>query len=206
MKSNWDERIYESIALKRSAFFRPIAIVLSKMRISPDLISYSGLLAMAGFAWALGNGHTLRAFWLIVAVLVIDQLDGAVARYNRTNSDRGKFVDVLVDSTTFSIFVIGLMHAGWLGAATGGMLIYLAIVSRVLMIIRKNIGRHSDWLFYATSGPIVSGVIYSMYAVFTFDTFSDSDYLPGASKIFAIILATKVVADFWQIRYRLKRP
>ena len=139
MKIGWDEQIYKYIAPRRSILFRPVVIVLSKLRIHPDLISYLGLSFMVGFAYCLPEKRML-AFWLLISMLVCDQLDGALARYNKTASDRGKFVDVLVDTTSFALFTIGLNRAGIMSSILSLTIIYLVSLGKILSTIKKNIG------------------------------------------------------------------
>ncbi len=200
MKS-WDEKIYEAVALKRSAFFKPIAKILGAVGLKPDAISFLGLGVSALFIYEIGHNITF-AFWLMVIMLLADQLDGALARYQKTDGDRGKFVDVIVDTTTFALIVVGLTHAGYIGAATAGLYIYFATLSRALMIIRKNAGRSSSWLFYAGAGPLPSTFIYATYLLFGLAVFTQTDWLQGSSIIFAAILALKSAADFVAIRYK----
>lgn len=197
----WDEKIYEAVALKRSAFFRPIARALALAGIKPDAVSYAGLAAAALFVYEIGQNVTL-AFWLMIVVLLADQLDGALARYQRTDGDRGKFVDVVIDNTTFALIVAGLAHAGFIGAATAGAYIYFASLSRALMVVRKNSNRHSSWLFYAGAGPLPSTFIYTTYLLFGLAVFTGWDYLQASSLTFAAVLALKSTADFLAIRYR----
>ncbi len=196
----WDERAYQSIALKRSRFFRPAAAVLAALRITPDVISYAGVGAMAAFVLVINHSLTV-AFWLMIAMLICDQLDGAVARLQKTTSDRGKFVDVLADSTSFSLFMVGLIHVGLVGAAAGAMLIYLVVLTRVLAAIRKNAGRSSDWLFYAGAGPFPSTFIYCLYGLFGLEVFAAFDRLAGTVVIFSVLLGLLAIRDYFAVRY-----
>ena len=199
MSQSWEEATYKSIALKRSRFFRPIAVVLAKLGFTHNVLSYMGVVSMIAFVVVVGE-HRVLAFWLMVLMLLFDQLDGALARYQKTDSDRGKFVDVVVDSTTFSLFIAGLMGAGLISGLAGGIYIYFGLLSRVLMIIRNNIGRNNDWLFYAGAGILPSTFIYATYALFGLSVLFDLNYLQSSTVIFSWLLVLKSVTDYKTIR------
>lgn len=152
MDRSWDERMYQQIAIRRSQVFKPIAILLSKFGITPDLVTFAGVVLMAAFVFEASHNLT-SAFWLLVATLLCDQVDGAIARYKKTDSDHGKFIDVMADTTSFSLFLVGLMRAGLISATIGGLFIYFAVASRAVMMISKNVGRKSDWLFFCWCWP-----------------------------------------------------
>lgn len=199
MRQSWEEEVYKSVAIKRSRFFRPMAVILGRLGFTPDKLSYSGLVSMIAFVVVVDE-HRILAFWFLVLVLLFDQLDGALARYQKTDSDRGKFVDVIVDSTTFSLFVAGLMGAGLVSGLAGGLYIYFGILSRVLMIIRNNIKRSNDWLFYAGAGILPSTFIYATYGFFGLSVLFDLNYLQSSTVIFSGLLAIKSVSDYKKIR------
>ena len=124
---------------------RPIATVFRRtadaaargcvaMRISPDAISYSSIVAAVGAAvcfWQSGQQPLL----LIVAPLLcflrlwFNMLDGMVAIAGRSASLRGEIVNDLPDRLSDVIIFVGVAHSGWLHHPTLG---YLAAILALL--------------------------------------------------------------------------
>lgn len=199
MDKPWDERMYQTIAVRRSQFFKPIAVVLSKFGITPDFVTFVGVLLMVAFIFEVGHNLT-AGFWLLVGTLLCDQVDGAIARYKKTDSDHGKFIDVMADTTSFSLFLIGLMRAGLISSTIGGLFIYFAVTARAIMMISKNTGRKSDWLFFAGAGPLPSTLVFILYALFTLSVFTGFDHVQIGAQILTIAAVVVSLAEFLRVR------
>src|SRR5579863_9478457 len=77
----------------RQRLLKPVAFVLSHVGISANLLSYASVLFGLGFC-LLASFQFEIAFWLLVASIVCDGLDGVEARSTHTNTERGSFTDV----------------------------------------------------------------------------------------------------------------
>lgn len=201
-KASWDDRIYKTIAVRRSQFFKPVAIALSKLGISPNTVSYLGVLFMVGFVFELNRSLSSGA-WLMVGMLLCDQIDGAIARYHHTDSDRGKFIDVLCDTTSFALFLVGLIRVGLIHATTGAVFMYVILLVRLLGVIRKNINRKSDWLFFAGAGPLTSTLTFVFFGLFFLKVFGVFDHLQATAEIFSAIAIAGCLSEYTYLSRKL---
>ncbi len=194
-----EEKIYTSLAAVRTSIFRPLNKILTAIGVNADMLSYLGVVVMVGFIFALPD-NLMLAFWLLFARMIIDIMDGPLARYQKTDSDRGKFVDVLMDNLAFALFIFGVIHAGFMEGLAGAIYLFLTELVVVLMIIIYNLKHKSDWFFYASAGSYPYNFIYAIYILFALYAFGGNNYLTGAVQIFSVLLALKAVKDFWTIQ------
>lgn len=194
-----EEKIYYKFASLRTKFFNPISKVLTFFHITPDILSYKGMLLMVAFIFVAGHSLVF-GFWLIVSRMLLDILDGPLARYQKTGSDRGKFVDVLMDQLGFAMFVFGIIKLGLITGLVGAIYLYLIALVTILMIIKNSFSRQSNWLFFASAGAFPYLFIYASYALFGFYAYGGNNYLCGSSKIFTGLLVAKALMDYWSIR------
>ncbi len=82
---------------------------LAAVGVSPDSLTItSGLLALVS-AFYCALGHMLLGGWLLYLSFIFDLLDGAVARKLGISSDRGEFLDALVDRYADFFLSLGFM-------------------------------------------------------------------------------------------------
>src|SRR5207245_805813 len=80
---------------------------LSRLGISPDMLSFTSVGLGIGF-FLLAPFHFRLAFWLLVASVICDGLDGVEARLKRTNTPRGSFTDMFCDQLVVAFSVAGM--------------------------------------------------------------------------------------------------
>lgn len=195
-----EEKIYNLRIKITEAFFRPIIRLFTAIGITADMLSYLGVLVMVGFIIVLPEAP-MTAFWLLIVRMFIDVMDGPLARHQKTDSDRGKFVDVLMDNLSFALFIVGVVGSGLMQGATGVIYLFLTELVIVLMIIRYNLKhKQSDWFFFASAGSFPYNFIYLSYLLFAFYAFGGNNYLTGAAQIFSILMAKKALQDYWAIQ------
>lgn len=195
-----EQKIYYPLAKLRTVAFRPFSALFTAVGISADMLSYLGVLLMITFIFTVTN-HPRAAFWLLFGRMVADIMDGPLARYQKTDSDRGKFVDVLADVSGFALFVVGLSYSGQLRGVWATLFIFLSLLVVVLMVISNNLEHKSkDWFFFSSAGSYPHILIYASYLVFGWYAFGHSNYLNGAAHLFCALLAGKAVAEFWAIQ------
>lgn len=194
-----EEKIYFRFANLRTNFFQPISKFLTYLHITPDILSYKGMLLMVAFIFVASHS-LIWGFWLIVIRMLLDCLDGPLARYQKTGSDQGKFVDVLMDQLGFAMFIFGIIKLGLVSGLVGAMYLYFVALVTILMIIKNSFKRQSDWLFFASAGAFPYVLIYLSYALFGLYAYGGSNYLDGSSKIFTALLVAKAIMDYRMVR------
>jgi phosphatidylglycerophosphate synthase len=75
----------------------PIAIGLSKAKLTPTIITIAGLLVTIVGGWLIAVGNYLPGAAIAALGSLLDALDGPLARYQGTASVRGAFVDTMSD-------------------------------------------------------------------------------------------------------------
>lgn len=194
-----EEKIYYKFSGLRTDFFRPISKTLTFFHITPDILSYKGLLLMVAFIFV--AGHSLVwGFWLIVSRMLLDILDGPLARYQKSGSDRGKFIDVLMDQLGFAMFIFGVIKLGLVSGLIGAIYLYFIVLVTILMIMKNSFKHKSDWLFFASAGAFPYTLMYFSYILYGWYAFGGNNYLNGSPKIFIVLLVTKAMTDYWAIR------
>ncbi len=91
----------------RQGFLGPIAYVLSRLGISPDMLSFTSVVFGIGFCLFAPFQFTV-AFWLLVASIICDGLDGVEARLTKTNTASGSFTDMFCDQLVVAFSVAGM--------------------------------------------------------------------------------------------------
>src|SRR5260221_5536450 len=106
-----EERVLGPWQKVRQFSLAPLAAGLSRLGISPDMLSFTSVGLGIGF-FLLAPFHFRLAFWLLVASVICDGLDGVEARLKRTNTPRGSFTDMFCDQLVVAFSVAGI---GWKG-------------------------------------------------------------------------------------------
>ncbi|HSJ54801.1 MAG TPA: CDP-alcohol phosphatidyltransferase family protein [Anaerolineae bacterium] len=83
--------------------------VLTRWHISPDAITYLGLLLTAGVALLLALGYTSWGGLAYIVAAVCDAMDGTLARVSGRGSRFGAFLDSTIDRFEESMVFLGLI-------------------------------------------------------------------------------------------------
>lgn len=85
-------------ARKRAApILRPIARVLAKTGLTPTMVTVLGLAITVVGAALIANGFLWQGGMTAAFGVLLDALDGPLARFKGTSSDRGAFIDTMSD-------------------------------------------------------------------------------------------------------------
>jgi CDP-diacylglycerol---glycerol-3-phosphate 3-phosphatidyltransferase len=102
---------------------------LSKLQISPNILTFTGGVINFWAAWNFGYGEFARGALIVILAGAFDMLDGEVARVSRSETQFGAFFDSVIDRYSDVILLQGLMV--WY--AREQMLGYVVLVGVVLM-------------------------------------------------------------------------
>jgi phosphatidylglycerophosphate synthase len=131
---------------KRDKFFLPITKIFHKLGISANTLSISKLFFACLYLLTIKNNLILAIFFLIIGGVLIDLLDGPLARYTNQASDRGKFVDSFLDQIVYALFVWGLMTINIGNPVILSFNIFAIGSLYIMMIVNKNESLESDWI------------------------------------------------------------
>jgi CDP-diacylglycerol--glycerol-3-phosphate 3-phosphatidyltransferase len=89
--------------------FGPVARLLIRMRVSPNLLTVLGFVVGAATAVPLALGRWWEAIALMALSGFLDAMDGLVARQSQQSSRFGAFLDSVLDRWADSAFFLGLI-------------------------------------------------------------------------------------------------
>jgi CDP-diacylglycerol--glycerol-3-phosphate 3-phosphatidyltransferase len=95
----------------------PLGAALSRIGVTADQLTMTGLVMAAAAAVAVGSGHLWVGLLLLIASGLPDLLDGPVAKASGTAAPRGAFFDSVADRVTDSLLLGGV---AWYLASTHG--------------------------------------------------------------------------------------
>lgn len=117
-----EKRTLTDLLRVRAAFIiDPIASVLARRQLSPNLFTVIGMLAHFLLAWLIVQGHMVAAGVAIFFVAPLDALDGALARKLGRKPGFGAFLDSTLDRLAEIILF-------------GGFIFYFGRLDNMLMI------------------------------------------------------------------------
>jgi CDP-diacylglycerol---glycerol-3-phosphate 3-phosphatidyltransferase len=86
-----------------------IVQVLSRYKVNPNILTFTGVLISFWAAWEFGYGAFFYAGLVIILSGLFDMLDGEVARVTRSESAFGAFYDSVIDRYSDVIILQGLV-------------------------------------------------------------------------------------------------
>lgn len=90
-------------------FEEPLARSLMAVGLTPNRVTFLGLLVSAGCAYLLSQGMFLTGGAVLILAGMMDMVDGALARRSGTASPRGALLDSVVDRVAEAVVFLGLL-------------------------------------------------------------------------------------------------
>jgi CDP-diacylglycerol--glycerol-3-phosphate 3-phosphatidyltransferase len=103
--------------------------LLSRLRINPNILTFTGVLISFWAAWEFSYGAFFKAGLVIILAGLFDMLDGEVARVTSSETQFGAFYDSVIDRYSDIMILQGLM----VYYAREQMLGYVVLVGIVIM-------------------------------------------------------------------------
>lgn len=204
MKLSKEDQIYENCRRKKDVILFPLTKLLAGIGITPALLSYTSIIVMLVFIYVIPQS-LMQALYLVIVYLVLDNLDGSLARHLHTASDRGKFTDILVDNVCFMLFLVGLVYANLLSGILGIIFSYVFLLLTTLLIFEKNLFQPTDWLIRPTAGAFVNSFKWGCVGVFAILVFTGHNYLAEFSSISIFILSLDTIWTYGVIKNMSKK-
>ncbi len=185
-----EERLLGPWQKIRQFFLAPIAAVLSRLGISPDMLSFASVALGIGF-FLLAPFRFTIAFWLLVASVICDGLDGVEARLRRSNTPRGSFTDMFCDQTVVAFTVAGMVWRGSINPVLAILFVYVYTALVTFLVLHRMLQVSSHW--------IVRPSRMMLYIAIGLDFFFNIDLLNLVLLIY--LLAFPMLAlSFWRLR------
>ena len=103
-------RIWNSIIKGYLRIIEPVAELLIRMRVSPNLLTTVGTLCTIAGGMAFGTGHIMLAGWIVGITAIFDVLDGTVARRTGQATVFGAFYDSTLDRVADGVLLSGIAY------------------------------------------------------------------------------------------------
>ncbi len=113
---------------------QPVAGVLARLGVSPNAVTFAGLLGAAIAAWLISEGILWAGGLVMLFAGALDMFDGALARSTGQDSAFGALLDSVVDRVSEIIALLGiLLYYLRADSLEGAVLVYLAVGGSVMV-------------------------------------------------------------------------
>ena len=113
---------------------RPVAGALAKMGVSPNMVTFAGLVGAGISAWLISEGMLWIGGVVMLFAGILDLFDGALARNTGQDSAFGALLDSVVDRVSEIVVLLGLLiHYARADSLEGTVLVYLAVGGSVMV-------------------------------------------------------------------------
>ena len=187
---------YEGLAPVRDTFLRPLVTIMGRLGFTANLMSLTSVVLMVPVVF-LAHASPWAATGCIAMSTLADQVDGSIARFLGTLSDRGKLVDMVCDSAAFTVYVVALVLSGLIAPVVAVLVAYTMVLSKTLRVVVHSYSMRSDWLFRPVAGFLPNSAVALMYLVFVVYAASGREFFTAAGSVVAAVLA---VDSGWYFR------
>jgi len=167
----------------------------------PNLITSGGLFAGFYAIMQADSGNFEAACLAIYVAMVMDILDGRLARLTNTTSDFGSEYDSLADMVSFGVAPALMLYDFALAelGRVGSLVAFIYIACAALRLARFNVAKVNDKRFFTgVPSPGAAAIVASVVWVCI-----DYDITPdGINVIFAVLMALLGLSMVSNIKYR----
>ena len=137
--SDGDRGLMEWWSSVRATRLRPFLARLAQLGVSADLITLGALLCGLAFALLL-SWSPFAALAALALHVLLDGLDGPLARFRGTAGRRGSFTDTVCDQTVVAASTAALVHAGHLHALPATLYVFVYTIVVIFAMVRNALG------------------------------------------------------------------
>lgn len=119
--------------------YRPVVRLLAAAGVSPHAVSLVGPVLGALFVHTV-RGHPQLSFFIWLASMMTDSVDGALARYTGRASRFGALLDQFADHTRETLIVVGLAASGALSPLWGSLYPFVYTALNVVLFLGNQYG------------------------------------------------------------------
>jgi len=192
-----EQSMMDASQARRHFLFRPVLKLFVRCGITPNLLTGLSLLCGIGFCFTFGQsweGARLVSFGLLFMHVLLDGIDGPLARFQGTAGNRGSFTDTTSDQLVVAFTTITLIHYDILNVVAGGLYLFFYTLVVVFAMIRSSLAIPYSWLVRPR---------FFVYAWIPINVY----FLPGTLNyllwLFVLPLAWKSLTGFYKIRKKL---
>jgi CDP-diacylglycerol--glycerol-3-phosphate 3-phosphatidyltransferase len=122
----------------------PVVDRLSRAGVTPDMVTITGSVgAVAGAVFLIGTGHLFWGAFTVTVFVLLDMLDGALARARGGGSVFGAVLDSVGDRAADAA-IFGALVWWYSGAGDNRLLVLLALICLVLGVLTSYIKARAE--------------------------------------------------------------
>ena len=148
-----DNKCYSSGEMKfmlwgrniRAQILAPMLKVMKENGVTPNHVTILSLVSGVAAALSIGFDNDLALIFILLHVL-LDGIDGPLARYTKADSNKGTFADTACDQIVIAAIGLGLINAGIITPLSGSIYILLYTVVIGFSMVRSAMGIPYKWL------------------------------------------------------------
>lgn len=188
----------------RAIVFLPLLKILHALKITANMITiFRGIIFIPAvmFPLFIYNNVKLAVILYFLVFWLLDMIDGSLARYSRTESDRGKFIDTVVDMLGHSFFCMGLAYSG---VASPFIMFYQVIINAavyLVAILYKNEGQPTDWIIRPEAN-----LTYLKYIPYTFVVLYVWKNIDFINPVFSLINSLSTILFVYYFVQFIRKP
>lgn len=177
----------------RGEVLKPLLESLTQRGVTADQITLLSAVCGLGFcpAWLYSP---IPALMLLALHVLLDGVDGPLARFQKRASLRGSFTDTMADQVVIFATTLTLMTAGMVDVIAGGIYLFVYTVVVALAMVRNSLRIPYSWLVRPR---------FLVYAAIPADLY----LFPGAMNLLLIVcdvmLTLKLASGFYFLRRKL---
>jgi len=121
---------------KRTQFLKPISAFLTKLGISPDQVSYFGIFLLILFGIFFKSAPVL-AFVLLFFYVLMDGIDGSLARFQNSQNKGGSLTDIICDQLGL-VLIVGLLLYYNMASPVLGYIYVTIYLTMIVLSVYQN--------------------------------------------------------------------
>ena len=131
----------------RGRLLNPLLSRMAKCGIRAGHLTLISLIVGLAFCPVFLAGFHGWAFTVLFLHVLLDGLDGPLARYRNEASTKGSFTDSMADQTVVTVTTIAMIQAGYAGIWSGSLYISCYLFVVVFAMVRNALTIPYSWLF-----------------------------------------------------------
>jgi phosphatidylglycerophosphate synthase len=177
----------------RERALRPGLIFCTKLGIRAGLVTGASLVAGLAFVpvWSVSKAWALT---LLALHVVLDGIDGPLARWQGRASARGSFTDTVCDQLVVAAVVLTLVADDRLAAVAGGTFLFLYTLTVAFAMVRNALGVPYSWLLRPR---------FVVYGAIPVELWVREGVMTPLCIVLAVVLGLKAASGFIAIRRAL---
>ncbi len=190
------DRTNESYKKRRAKYLKFFVSFLDKLGFTPNSLGF--LRAISGFVFfLLVNINFVIAFIILILGGLTDFLDGVLARFQKKDSDRGKFIDMLCDNIIFSFFLLGLIKINFANILSIAYFIFIIPALYLIIIVNKNEYQKNDWIIKPYSRISYYKIIFEVVFLATIIFSLNKSYINSTLLLLNVVMSVHFSYHFY---------